>query len=90
MLQKGDLIDTHYTQYDVGGCVLCISKRAEYILTRNRVIKILPKKLHIDILTDLLNAINKMLSKILFHKHFKAWKINNASKKLVPFLRGVG
>ena len=41
------------------------------ISTRNVVTEILPKKFYILILTDLSNAIKKMLDKISFHKQCK-------------------
>ena len=37
MLQKSNLIDT-IIQYDVGGCVICISNKVEYLDNEGRYI----------------------------------------------------
>ena len=51
--------------------IICISNKLEY-LYKEQSKKILPKQLgYIVILSDLCNAIKKILAKILYHRHFK-------------------
>ena len=64
--KQSNLLDTHIIQYDVGG----------YILTRNRVTKVRPKK-HIVILTDFPNAMNKCWTKFPFIKTLSIDKIKS-------------
>ena len=71
MLQNKQSNRHSLSEYDVVGCDIYISYKLEFLDKERSYKQKLYQSSYIVILTDFLNAMNKMLDKISFHKHFK-------------------